>query len=83
MEDLVEVEVVIADIPALDPSPDLIPAAETLTFSAYVSALSALSFGPSFEVASSLAAARQLHTVMTQGGYYGMLTKKLKFLIMG
>ena len=42
-----EVEVVLADIPALDPSPDLIPAAETLT----------LPFGPSFAVASSLAAA--------------------------
>ena len=53
-----EVEVVLADIPALDPSPDLIPAAETLAFPAYVStALSTLSFGPSFAVASSLAAA--------------------------
>ena len=37
LEDLVEVEVVLADIPALNPSPDLIPAAETLTFPAYVS----------------------------------------------
>ena len=48
---------VLADIPAFDPSPDLIPAAETLAFPAYVStALSTLSFGPSFAVASSLAA---------------------------
>ena len=48
----------LADIPALDPSSVLIPAAETLTFPAYVStALSTLSFGPSFAVASSLAAA--------------------------
>jgi len=58
LEDLVEVEVVLVDIPALDPSPDLIPAAETITLPAYVStALSTLPFGPSFAVASSLAAA--------------------------
>ena len=37
LEDSVEVEVVLADIPAIDPSPDLIPAAETLTFPACVS----------------------------------------------
>ena len=53
-----EVEVVHADIPSLDPPPDLIPAAETLTFPAYVStALSTLRFGPSFSVESSFAAA--------------------------
>ena len=53
-----EVEVVLADIPAFDPSPDLILAAETLTFPAYVStALSTLPFGPSFAVASLLAVA--------------------------
>ena len=58
LEDLDEAEVVLADIPALDPSSVLIPVAETLTFSAYVStALSTLTFGPSFAVASSLAAA--------------------------
>ena len=57
LEDSVEVEVVLADIPAFNPSPDLIPAAETLTFPVYVStALSTLSFGPSSAVASSLAA---------------------------
>ena len=38
-----EVEVVLADISALDPSPDLIPAAEPLAFPAYDStALSTL-----------------------------------------
>ena len=37
LEDSVEVKVVLADIPALDPSSVLIPAAETLTFPAYVS----------------------------------------------
>ena len=51
LEDSVEVEVVLADIPALDPSSVLIQAAYVST------ALSILPVGPSFAVASSFAVA--------------------------
>ena len=58
LEDLEEVKVVLADIPALDPSSVLIPAAEALSIPAYVStALSTLPFGLSFAVESLLASA--------------------------
>ena len=48
----------LADTPALDISAVFTPAAETFTYSAYVSTtFSTLSFGPSFSVASLVVAA--------------------------
>ena len=55
---VLEAEVVLADSLALATSAVFTPAAETFTFSAYVSTtLSTLSCGPSFSVAYSAAAA--------------------------